>query len=383
MPLDEAGLMAAVDSGIASASGSPTPTPATTTAPTGGTTDEQVEDGSDSTAVSSADETASGEQPAGNAVAESDGESGGASTDEHAADGDGAASTPLGADGKPVVAAGSTTAKEPDPLNDPLPNALKKETKERIHTLVDRVKTAETKLTETTRDLDNMLGAVVNTGATPQQYQQSLAYLQLVNSPSRADKEKALEIMQGEIKALATMLGKPVPGVNFLEGHDDLIQAVGRGQITQQHAMELAAARAAQGHVRQVEQRVTTQQTEQDQHAQAVQSGRQALVTLEAQLRRDPQFEAKKAQLVPILRPTFQKLHPSQWAGAFKQAYDAFVLPAAPRPALPTAATPGASPAGAAGNTPLRAANAGGAQTVSAPKNAFEAVEFGITQARG
>jgi hypothetical protein len=58
--------------------------------------------------------------------------------------------------------------------------------------------------------------------------------------------------------------------------------------------------------------------------------GRQALTDLEGRLTtQDAAYEAKKALLVPILKPIFEQLlPPSKWATAFEQAYAGVRLPA-------------------------------------------------------
>ena len=55
---------------------------------------------------------------------------------------------------------------------------------------------------------------------------------------------------------------------------------------------------------------------------------RAALIQLENRLTKaDAGYEAKKALLVPILRPLFKDLPPARWAVIFKQAYDALSIP--------------------------------------------------------
>jgi hypothetical protein len=272
---------------------------------------------------------------------------------------------------------------EVDPLQNaldaPIPNALKRETKERIQILSGKVRELVPKLEETTRDRDMLVEMVQRTGANPQQYQQALGYLSLVNSPSRVDREQALQMMQAEVSVLARSLGKAVPGVNMLEGYPDLIQAVGSGQIAPEYANQIAASREREKLERQGSQ-VRTQQTQQTQQfEQAQATARQQLNQLEVTLSHDPNYLAKKPILVTMLKPVFAKLHPSEWAAAFQQAYNALPAPVVPRPtaaivpAVSTAANGG-------GNTPLRASNpAGGAR--KAPTSLAEAIEYGIQDA--
>jgi hypothetical protein len=273
--------------------------------------------------------------------------------------------------------------KPKDPLNDPLPNALKKETKERIQSLVGMVKEHSTKLQEVTRDRDDILNAVIETRATPEQYGQALGYLKLVNSPNRADREQALQFMQNEIAALARMLGKPVPGVNMLEGHDDLISEVSTGRLSPERAQEIAASRNAAQIEMQQGQRIQQQNSEQQRQQTEMRAGVKALNDLEAQLKaaNPTVYAAKRQVLIESLKPVFKQIHPSQWAATFQRAYNALPAPVRPSaPAAPLTPRPGSGPDGG-GNTPLRASNPAGAAR-PAPTSLLEAVSQGISEAR-
>jgi hypothetical protein len=223
---------------------------------------------------------------------------------------------------------------------------------------------------------------ITATGANPGQFNQSLEYLRLVNSPSRDDRQQALQMMQAEISVLARSLGIPVPGVNMLEGHADLIQAVGQGQISPQHANEIAAGRErAKLEANGSAQRA--QQTQQDRAtAQETAQAKQELNQLGAYLHKtDPNYKAKYDTLVPVLQPIFAKLPPREWAAAFKEAYSKLPAPVAPRATTPTL-PPVASPANGGGNTPLRASNPAGGSPRPAPRNMAEAIDFGLQDAR-
>lgn len=375
MPIDESAALAAVNAGIAEAASAPAPAPTPEPTPTPDT-------GGDDAHVDT--EGAAGETPAVDGAGDAAGGEGApadAGGDE-AADG-----KPDGGDGVPadgdepsadakkegVGAEAGAEARKPDPLNDPLPNALKKETKERINTLISMVKENTTKLQEVVRDRDDLLSAIVETKATPGQYGQALEYLRMVNG-TREDREKALSFMQQEIAALARMLGKPVPGVNMLEGHQDLIDEVSTGRLSPERAQEIAAARSAA----QFQQRESAANANHERQTQAQQQARahgvQSLNRLGAQLKAQDGavYEAKRKVLVESLRPVFAKIPPNEWAATFKRAYDNLTVaaptpPPPPRPTIPT-------------NTPLRATQPAGG-TAPAPKSLAEAIDLGISQA--
>lgn len=373
--MDDTELLAAVSAGIDSASGNaPAPvveeTPADDAAVIDGAADAEGsaggEQGAEGNAAEGTEASAqSGNDPAGSAAPVG-------STAKRGPDG-----KFLPADGKPAAdpakpADGTATdkakpaAKAPDPINDPIDPRLKEGTRNRITTLVDTAKTLTAEVQKVTAERDEILGYIQQTGATPEQYSQTLNYLSLVNSPNRADQEKALEVMLQEVNALSRMLGKPVPGVDLVSEHADLVQAVREGDISPQHAQELAAARA-QAKVATVREGAAQQNTAAQQEIQA---GRDALTALGNQLAADPHFAYKRGILVETLKPVFASIHPSKWASTFKAAYDKLPAPVAaapaPKPAvkLPT-------------NTPLRPNNPAGGQ-LKAPGSALEAMNLAL-----
>jgi hypothetical protein len=367
MPLEESGLLAAVNTGLAEASASPAPAPQENNSEPENTS--EIDAAAPGAGVADGD----GDEPGAKPDAAANGEPASVDTDKPAVSTDGAENQ-ADVEGKPVAPAEAGGVKAPDPLNDPLPNALKRETKERIQTLVGMVKENSTKLETVTRERDEIFGVIKETQASPEQFGQALDYLRLINSPNRADKERALEFMQREIGAVARMLGKAVPGVNLLEGHDDLINEVSTGRLSPERAQEIAAARAQAKFERETgetraaltRQAQTTQESVTEGKRQLSELGRQLMAA-------DPAaYAAKKPILVESLKPVFAQIHPSLWAATFKRAYDKLPAPA-PRPAP----TPTTVPT----NTPLRASNpAGGARP--APKSALEAMEQGIAEAR-
>jgi hypothetical protein len=61
-----------------------------------------------------------------------------------------------------------------------------------------------------------------------------------------------------------------------------------------------------------------------------LEDARKALNTLEDQLKtRDPDYQVKRALLVPVLQPLFKQIPPSKWLASFEEAYAGIRLPAA------------------------------------------------------
>lgn len=273
------------------------------------------------------------------------------------------------ATGKPKVAA---PAKAPDPINDPAPAGLSQKATERFQTLVKTAKDLTSERDQATADRKLLVDQVESTGATPEQYVETLGILRDINSGNPQAEERAFEYLTKATAALGARLGKAPPGVDPLTGHQDLIQEVIEGKLTRPRAEELAAQRrttAAQQTRSQVEQ--TTQQANEAQ-AQALTQGTAALNALEQRLKtEDPAaFALKRAAVIKLARPVLATIRPNQWAATFESMYRNLPTPApAARPAIPAAGAPGARPA----QQPLRGKPNAGAQR-PAPKNELDAV---------
>lgn len=345
-------LLDAVTAGIESA-GPTVPMPEVSDDEGNDTADDLAADAETGSEVEGGESEASGDEGAADGVEgepEADADASGEETDPDAS-ADGAT-----ADGKPDgQKTGELILKAKDPVNDPIPNALKKETKERVESLIGIVREKDAAIKEATTKFNDFVGMVTQTGSTPEQYGQALTYLSLVNSGDPVKIEQALTFMQGEVAALAKMLGKPVAGVDMLAEFPELKQQVADNLMLQEHAEEIAAGRVrAKIATTQSQQRATTKQ-EQDAQTKAITDGKAALNAIGAQqAKTDKDFARKREILVSVLKPTFDRLHPSQWAAAWEQAYKKLVLPVAPATGnvLPKQPLRGKTPAGGSTKAP-------------------------------
>jgi hypothetical protein len=385
--VDETALGAAIVAGIKDASGSApsssTPEPAAT--PDGGGNDDQGADDTSATADGGAEDTQdreAGTEAGGDDVSEgaaaddaAKGADSGADAAADAADGDAASAEADAAkggkkaDGADPVA--SDAKKEDEEgydalLDTPLPNALKPATKERIRGLVTRVKETEAKADSAHRNFDELYTAIEQTGATPQQYAETLTILRLVNSNDRKSMETALQIKLAEIADLSKILGVSVPGVNLLEGFQDLIDDVGGGKLTLQRANEIAAARHSAQRAAQRSDNTARQSNDQRQRQQAINQGIQGLNDLGKRLAADPDFARKSAIVKAQLKPILKDIQPSRWVSTFETAYKELKLPPAAKPA-----------ARAPQNQPVRGGAPAGGQA-KAPSTLEEAVRGGL-----
>ncbi len=369
MPIDQAGLLAAVSAAVTETSTPPT--------------DEHDDAGSAELDTESTGTPTGGEEPSSKEETGDEAPAGG-ETDIPAADAEVPEGKMRDAQGRFVAktpeneaaAAAAKAAAKPveqpkakDPINDPIPQGLKKETGERIQAVIKIAKEQTQKAELATSQFNEVMGLIKETRATPEQYGQTLEFLKMFNSGDPDQLEKALVAAQQTVTNIARLLGKPVPGVDFLSGHQDLRDAVQNGEISQAHAEELAAARAN----RQLHTQMGQQHTQQGQAEQVRRQGISDLNALEVQLQAsDPQFAAKRPTLLKIMQPIINRLPPTEWAAAVRDAYAN--IPA------PVAAAPAAKPA-VPGQQPFRGKNpAGGHQ--AEPKTLAEAIKQGIAQAR-
>ncbi len=232
---------------------------------------------------------------------------------------------------------------------------------------------------ERSKKADDLIGMVMETKASPDQYGAALDYLTLTNraaSGDRAAATKCFEIATAEVAAFAKLLGKEVPGVHDpLAAHPDLAKEVEDGDITRARALELAAARdqVKTGQAR------SDQARQQDEVQELAKQGTQALGQWDAQmLASDPTYQHKRPILSSIVAEIKATLHPSRWVEATKRAYAAIPANAGAPAAAP--ATP-AAPAPAANTNALRPG--GPRPAVLVPDNATpeQAMDLGIAAA--
>ncbi len=243
------------------------------------------------------------------------------------------------------------------------------ESPEQIRVLAERAQSAS--------EWENIVNS---TNATPQQLGSALEYLRLVNDGAPDSLNRAFEMMQAEVLALGKALGREVGALDPLASHTDLQQAVQAGDITRQHALELAAARAREAvgstHA-QTQQRAAEMQA-------AERTAIEALNVLGARLQAiDPDYAAK----IEILKPTMEIIRanvpPDQWAQAIETAYSRLPrFPQAPAPAV----APAAAPARQVGVGPVPVRPTGAARAPMAKQtfnNPMEALDAGIAMANG
>lgn len=271
------------------------------------------------------------------------------------------------------AAADAEIAKEADALG------LKEKARERFTSLVSEVKAAAPfreaaeklgikspeelpRLAEQAKIAVDMVEMVRSTGATPQQYDMALNYLDQINKGLNGDTKAAgqcWEWLMEELKSLAPIVGKEVPGiVDPLAEHPDLARDVENGDISRARALELAQQRTTAKAREAAEQlrRQTEQQKAQQQQGEqkAIEAGKAALTALGNELAAaDPAaYQAKFPMLAHIVKTEIvPKFPPDQWAAKAALAWAKIVTVPA-QPAAPARATPAPSPVRSSGPTP-------------------------------
>jgi flagellin-like hook-associated protein FlgL len=264
----------------------------------------------------------------------------------------------------------TTATKEPpkakDHLNDPIPENLKKDTSERIRSLIDTAKSVTAERDKYKTDFDYLVHGVEATGTTPAQYGETLSWLSLFNNGLKGDNaqlEKAYDLIETVAERCALLLGKDRNISDPLKAHADLNEAVRTGKLTPEYAKEIARTRNGQQFRTELNTTATTAQQETDRAAQELTQARADLTALENTLRAsDPQYQAKKDILVPALQAVFATIPPSQWKARWTEAYRNIKVGApAARPTVPA-------------NQPLRAGKQPAGGQTKAPGSMLDAI---------
>ena len=225
---------------------------------------------------------------------------------------------------------GDDTTKEADPLNDPIPESTKKETAERIKSLIELVKDKSGSEDQRNEIVDQ----ITATGTDADQYANTLGFLRLYNSTDTAERKQALEVARGLVKELALELGEGST-VTKLSDHEDLQAEVEAGTLTEARAVEIAATRERQT-LQDSRAAAASEKSDTESQTQAnVATGKAQLDTLETALRSgDTNYATIRPTFIKMLGPILKRTHPTEWGVAAREVYDQVkdLVPAAPKP---------------------------------------------------
>lgn len=223
--------------------------------------------------------------------------------------------------------------KKADPINDPIPKDLKKETSDRMRSLIDTAKSLTVERDQVRGEFNTIIEGIKASGATPEQYGETISWLSLFNSPAPEARMKAYELINDVADRLATLLNIDRTVSDPLAEHADLKAAVTAGQITAKYAGEIARTRNANGFKQQLVQGQQQQQQQTQQEQQALAQARTDLNSFEADMKAsDPLYARKRAAIVPSLQVAFKSIPPAKWAETFRAAYQNVRLQPVGRP---------------------------------------------------
>ncbi|GAB3188582.1 hypothetical protein [Hydrogenophaga aquatica] len=212
----------------------------------------------------------------------------------------------------------------------------------------ERIKQVFAEKKQLEQDINEFRELVKSTGMSAQEFAQTLEFGRLVSSGDEKNLRVALEMVESQRAMLYQKLGVEAPGVDLLQGHDDLKQAVDNMEITRERAVELAKYRKQQQEVQQ-RQQVERQTVQQQQEFQ--QQVQQAAQSMEAYLQTRAQEIDHPARMKVItdhfknpanLQAFVSTYQPHQWAATIKMMYDNIQVPRAAASPQPIRSRPAA-----------------------------------------
>lgn len=244
---------------------------------------------------------------------------------------------PAAADVKP--------AEEPKPEDEQKPAEAKTPEQEEAELLdgvksergKDRIRQVFAERKQLEQDMTEFKQLVQGTGMTPQDFAQTLEFGRLVNSGNEKDIRVALEMVEAQRADLYQKLGVEAPGIDLLQGQDDLKAAVDNMEITRERAVELAKFRKSEATKVQQQQVEQEQGQRQQQFQQTVQQAAGAMETYLTTRANEVDHPARMKVITSHfqnpdnLQAFIQTYQPNQWAATIKMMYDGIVVQASPQ----------------------------------------------------
>lgn len=273
-------------------------------------------------------------------------------------------------DAKPAVDPTKPAAKPGEKPEHQMPEGLAPKAQERFQALVNTNKDLTARVAEyepivsQARELQQTFQ---QNGIKREQFDQAMQVVGLMN---RGDLPGALAALDEQRKLISLALGRPVPGVNLLANHPDLIAEVENLQLTQERAEEIARTRETHaiqqqnGQRQQQEQRrQQDEQRQQQQEEQAYRNGQKAVDDLCKQLQSS---DLDYARIEPMLIKEVQDgllqgVPPARWPVLVQKTYNLIKQTAT-------------QTRGSMGATPPVLRPTGGEAPTAKPQNAFEAM---------
>jgi len=244
------------------------------------------------------------------------------------------------------------------------PEGLQEKSKERFQKLVTSHKEQATQIQSMGQTITGFREMIKATGATEQQFIESLDLLTLINKNPAEAAKKLYDVAVN----LAVQHNIEVPGVDFLKEFPDLQQKVEDREITAEAAREIAKGRreekARKDREAEEQRRSETMRMQAETHRQALTSIETFLAEREAN---DIDWKAKAPMLLKAAEFASKNLPMASWLPYLQQQYEQIGE-------IVAKANPSANNSG--GNRPLRPNGGGGGK--EQPKDMLGAIRQGL-----
>ena len=199
------------------------------------------------------------------------------------------------------------------------PEGLSEKGKVRVEKLVAANKESVAANDELNQKVDSFYQVLERSGANPQEFKDLIEFSHNVKS---GNTEKAMQFLETQRTALALNAGLDVPGVDPLEGFDDLKEKVSSMALPKEDAIEIAKGR--RDDQRRVDEAAEAEaaQNQSTTSVAAIEQGKKDVSTLIASLKSsDIDFPAK-FDLLMAKAETLGTLSPERWGPSLQLYYD-------------------------------------------------------------
>lgn len=191
-------------------------------------------------------------------------------------------------------------------------------------------------------DFNDIRNVILGTQMNPQEFAQNLELGRLLKSDNESDLRVALEMIESTRASVYQKLGVEAPGVDLLDGYDDLKQAVENMEISKERALELVKYRKQEAITRQTQEQAQKIAQDNVRHSQVIEQGKNQTAAFLESKKSQVDFPVKEKMLKEYFqnaekRDAFVKnFAPEQWGVAIEMLWNGFVV----QQAAPTANTP-------------------------------------------
>lgn len=182
-------------------------------------------------------------------------------------------------------------------------------------------------------DYNEIRNVILNTGLTPPEFANTLEFSRLRKSDDVADNRIALEMIEATRSELYQKLGIEAPGVDLLEGYDDLKQAVDNMEITKERALELVKYRKQEAITRQTQEQAQRIAQDNTRHHQVLEQGKSQTAAFLESKKNQIDFPVKEKLLKDYFQNAAQRdafvqnFSPEQWGAAIEMLWNGFAVP--------------------------------------------------------